>query len=155
MEQNASRLVRNAGSWYEHRYVYDGYTNRGEVLGSSIGPGSNSQYFSLRKITSKNIIGFGFEIIDNDNDFYHEAFSSAQDYRRYWKDINFHLIFNKGFKNLNFSSNLVYIRSLNYQWELNDFSDPYYQPGKDKNNLHISMKVTYFGFWKLLDIDHV
>lgn len=146
MEQNASRLVRNAGSWYEHRYVYDGYTNRGEVLGSSIGPGSNSQYFSLRKIKSKNVIGFGFEIIDNDNDFFHEAFSSAQDYRRYWKDINFHLIFNKGFKNLNFSSNLVYIRSLNYQWELNDFSEPYYQPGKDKNNLHISMKITYFGF---------
>ena len=38
---------RNAGSWYEHTWVYHGYTNKGEVLGSSIGPGSNSHYFSL------------------------------------------------------------------------------------------------------------
>ena len=32
MEQTASRLLRNAGSWYEHRCVYHGYTNYGEVL---------------------------------------------------------------------------------------------------------------------------
>ena len=38
MEQTASRLLRNAGSWYEHRWVYHGYTNYGEVLGSGIGP---------------------------------------------------------------------------------------------------------------------
>ena len=31
MEQSASRLLRNAGSWYAHSYVYDGYTNYGEV----------------------------------------------------------------------------------------------------------------------------
>ena len=43
-----SRLIRNAGSWYEHYYVYDGYTNKGEVLGSSIGPGSNSHLFFIK-----------------------------------------------------------------------------------------------------------
>jgi hypothetical protein len=32
MEQTASRLLRNAGSWYEHGWTYDGYTNEGEVL---------------------------------------------------------------------------------------------------------------------------
>ena len=53
MEQTASRLIRNAGSWYEHYWVYDGYTNR-EVLGSSIGPGSNSHYFSINKLEIKN-----------------------------------------------------------------------------------------------------
>ena len=37
MEQSASRLVRNANSWYEH-WIYHGYTNFGEVLGSGIGP---------------------------------------------------------------------------------------------------------------------
>ena len=41
MEQTASRLLRNAGSWYEHGWAYDGYTNEGEVLGAGIGPGSN------------------------------------------------------------------------------------------------------------------
>ena len=33
-----SRLLRNAGSWYD-AYIYnDGYTNEGEVLGAGIGP---------------------------------------------------------------------------------------------------------------------
>ena len=50
MEQTASRLVRNAGSWYMHTYTMNGYTNEGEVLGAGIGPGSNSQYFALSRI---------------------------------------------------------------------------------------------------------
>ena len=60
--KHASRLIRNAGSWYEHSYVYDGYTNKGEVLGSSIGPGSNSHYFSLNRIRNQELIGIGLEI---------------------------------------------------------------------------------------------
>ena len=147
MEQTASRLIRNAGSWYEHSYVYDGYTNKGEVLGSAIGPGSNSHYFSLNRIRNQELIGIGLEIVDNDNDFYHEAFASARDFRRYWKDINLHLKYNKSFKHFNLSSNLVYIRSLNYQWELDDFATPYYHPGRDVDNFHLSVKLTYFGNW--------
>tara|TARA_Y100000768_G_scaffold379119_1_gene354419 strand:- start:684 stop:2372 length:1689 start_codon:yes stop_codon:yes gene_type:complete len=151
MEQNASRLIRNAGSWYEHAYVYDGYTNRGEVLGSSIGPGSNSHYLSLNRIKENEKIGIGIEIIDQDNDFYHTAFANENgewsDYRRYWKDLNFHFNYNKSFKNFNLSSNLIYIRSLNYQWELDDFAEPYYHPGRDVNNFHLSFKFTYFGNW--------
>ena len=147
MEQTGSRLIRNAGSWYEHSWVYDGYTNKGEVLGSSIGPGSNSHYFSLNRIRNQELIGIGLEIVDNDNDFYHEAFASARDFRRYWKDINLHLKYNKSFKYFNLSSNLVYIRSLNYQWELDDFATPYYHPGRDVDNFHLSVKLTYFGNW--------
>ena len=147
MEQTGSRLIRSAGSWYEHGYVFDGYTNKGEVLGSSIGPGSNSHYFSLNRIRNQELIGIGLEIVDNDNDFYHEAFASARDYRRYWKDINIHLKYYKAFKHFNLSSNLVYIRSLNYQWELDDFATPYYHPGKDIDNFHLSLKLTYFGNW--------
>ena len=148
MEQSASRLVRNAGSWYEHSFVMDGYTNRGEVIGSSIGPGSNSHYFSLKRIKSNQKIGLAFEIIEHDNDFYYEAFSgNPGDFRRHWKDFNLHLNFNKNYKKFNLSSSLVFIRSLNYQWEHDDSQDPYYTPGKDVNNLHFSLKISYFGNW--------
>lgn len=147
MEQTAGRLIRNAGSWYEHYYVYDGYTNKGEVLGSSIGPGSNSHYFSISKLGNKSIAGLAFEIIDNDNDFYYEAFSNAKDFRRYWKDFNVHINFSKKFKKYNISSRLIYIRSLNYQWELDDYATPYYHPGRDVDNFHLSLKFTYFGNW--------
>ena len=147
MEQTASRLIRNATSWYAHNWVRDGYTNRGEVLGSSIGPGSNSHYISVSKIDNDKIIGVGIEIIDNDNDFFQRAFASAKDFRRYWKDINLHLKYNKSFKDFNISSNLMYSRSLNYQWELDDYATPYYHPGKDVNNFHLNLKLTYFGNW--------
>jgi hypothetical protein len=143
MEQNASRLVRNANSWYEHWFVYDGYTNNGEVLGASIGPGSNSHYFALNRVRKNEKIGLAFEIIDQDNDFYHEAFSSANDFRRYWKDFNVHINFSKKFKNLWLFSNLMYSRSLNYQWDLEDYAEPYFHPGNDVNNIHATIKLTY------------
>lgn len=144
MEQNASRLIRNSGSWYQHRWIYHGYTNRGEVMGSGIGPGSNSHFFSLQRIKELNSIGIGLEIIDQDNDFYHEAFASANDFRRYWKDFNIHININHTFKNIYLSSNVVYTRSLNYQWELDDFAIPYYHAGKDVNNFHFNLKILYY-----------
>ena len=113
----------------------------------SIGPGSNSHYFSLSKLDHDMKTGIALEIIDQDNDFYQMAFSSASDYRRYWKDFNFHINFHKKFKYFNVSSNLVYTRSLNYQWELEDFAEPYYHAGRDVNNFYMSLKFTYFGNW--------
>ncbi len=143
MEQTAGRLIRNAGSWYQHRWVYDGYTNRGEVLGSGIGPGSNSHYLSLNKIENNSKYGIAIEIVDNDNDFNYLAFESAKDYRRYWKDLNFHLKFDKIFKKIFVSSRLIYSRNFNYQWELDDFATPYYHPGRDTNNFHATLKLSY------------
>ena len=147
MEQTASRLVRSAGSWYRHRYVFDGYTNNGEVLGAGIGPGSNSHYFAVNRIRNKEKLGIALEIIENDNDFAYEAFSSQDgnwgDYRRYWKDFNLHVNFSKKYKNLWLSSNLMYSRSLNYQWDLEDYATPYYHPGNDVNNFHMTLKLAY------------
>jgi len=144
MEQNASRLIRNAGSWYSHNKVRDGYTNNGEVLGSGIGPGSNSHYFSIKKVELDKKVGVALEIIDQDNDFYHLAFSSSQDFRRYWKDYNFHINYSRKFKKIWANANFIYSRSLNYQWELDDSKSPYYHPGNDVNNFHLNFKLTYF-----------
>ena len=61
MEQTGSRLIRNAGSWYLHNRVYHGYTNNGEVIGAGIGPGSNSQYFSVANHDKNRRIGFAIQ----------------------------------------------------------------------------------------------
>ena len=143
MEQTGSRLLRDAGSWYEHGWTYDGYTNRGEVLGAGIGPGSNSNYFALNRIRNKEKAGIAFEIIDQDNDFYYKAFSSAQDPRRYWKDFNLHINYSKKFNQFWISSNFIYSRSLNYQWDLDDTATPYHHPGNDLNNFHANVKLIY------------
>ena len=143
LEQTASRLVRNAGSWYNHYQVYDGYTNYGEVIGAAIGPGSNSNYFSVSMLKGMDKYGLSFEIIDQNNDFYYYAFEDSSDFRRYWKDYNIHLNIDKKFKNISTSINIVYSRSLNYQWEIDPLTEPYYHPGKDVDNFHFSMKFEY------------
>ena len=144
MEQTAGRLVRNASSWYQHGRVYHGFTNNGEVIGAGIGPGSNSHYLSLAKLDKNKRLGIAIEIIDHDNDFYYLAFENSRDFRRYWKDYNFNLFLEKKFKNFWSSLNIMYSRSLNYQWELiENPSLPYYHPGKDVDNIFIDFKITY------------
>ena len=143
MQQTSSRLLRNAGSWYMHSSVRHGYTNNGEVIGAGIGPGSNSQYFELSMIDKLDKYGVAFEVIDQDNDFFIGAFEEAQDFRRYWKDFNVHFSFQKKIKNYWGHINVVYSRSLNYQWELEDFTEPYYHAGTDVNNLHVNFNLTY------------
>ena len=143
MQQTSSRIIRDAGSWYRHSQVRHGYTNNGEVLGAGIGPGSNSQYFELAIRNKLDKYSVAFEVIDQDNDFFIYAFEEAQDFRRYWKDFNVHFSVQKKLKNLWGRINVVYIRSLNYQWELEDFAEPYYHPGTDVNNLHVNLNLTY------------
>lgn len=143
LEQSGGRLLRDAGSWYLHYNVYEGYTNNGEVIGAGIGPGSNSQYISLSLNKGFEKYGISLEIIDQNNDFYYQAFNSANDYRRYWKDFNLHLDYRKEFKNIFASFKIIYNRSLNYQWELEDYATPYYHPGRDVNNFHVNINLLY------------
>jgi hypothetical protein len=143
MEQTASRLLRSASSWYMHSRVRHGYTNNGEVIGASIGPGSNSQYFGVSNLNNNRRIGIGLDIIERDNDFFYRAWEDSEDFRRYWKDYNFNLFYEKKFQNFWGSLNILYSKSLNYQWELvQDDSLPYYQPGRDLDNFHIDFKIT-------------
>ena len=143
MEQTGSRILRSAGSWYYHFMINAGYTNYGEVMGSAIGPGSNSQYFEILKQNEKYRARLSLEIVDNDNDFYYYAFEDAGDFRRYWKDLNFSFGYEKKIQNFWLNFNVLYQRSLNYQWELDDFSETYYHPGRDVDNFHLNLKFVF------------
>jgi hypothetical protein len=47
LEQSATFRDAPSGSWYTSERVIQGYTNRGEALGASIGPGSSSQWLAV------------------------------------------------------------------------------------------------------------
>jgi len=51
LEQSATFRDGPVGSWYTSRRVVQGYTNRGEVIGASIGPGASSQWLALDYLT--------------------------------------------------------------------------------------------------------
>lgn len=143
MEQNSNNISNKIGSWYEHDYIVNGYTNYGEVLGSKIGPGSNSHNILLKKILKNKVFGLGIEIIENDNDFYYQAFSPSSDFRRYWKDFNLKLIHINKFNRFKLYGEFIFIRSLNHKWELDHWADPWYRPGFDKNNVHLNLNISY------------
>jgi len=47
LEQSATFRDEPVGSWYTSRRVVQGYTNQGEVIGASIGPGASSQWLAV------------------------------------------------------------------------------------------------------------
>jgi len=61
--------VPKYNSWYTSSIIRQGYTNQGQLLGASIGPGSNSQTINFSWNKGFNMIGIYFERITNNNDF--------------------------------------------------------------------------------------
>ncbi len=145
LAQAGGRILRNASSWYRHGQVRHGYTHNGEVLGASIGPGSNVQYLSVAWAEGTNRIGGAVERLAHNNDFHRFAFENSQDFRRYWVDYNIHVFADWEFDDFLVSGNIIYTRALNYQWELFHvpFTQPYYVPGTDRGNLHLEFRVAY------------
>lgn len=65
---SALEQVRPQTFIYTHSRIRQGHTNRGEVLGAAIGPGSNSQYFSVDAYKNNYKFGiFAQRWVDNDN----------------------------------------------------------------------------------------
>jgi hypothetical protein len=134
-------LARN--SWYTHPYVRHGYTHKGQVLGFGYGPGSNAFSFDLAWVKDFNRIGLAFDYINYNNDFYYRRFEEIKDVRRKYVDLVPSLIGEWRFDNLQFSANLKYISTLNYQWYLEEDPNNYFIPGLDKNNFVGNIALTY------------
>ena len=142
--QTESRLLRNSSSWYVHSVVRHGYTQNGEVLGSSLGPGGNAQYMEVSWVNGMRRIGGALERRVHNNDFNNRAFEN--DFSRYWVDYSIYGFVEWQFEKLLLSASAFYTRSLNYQWELlfDPSLSPFpYFPGKDRNNYNIDLKVAY------------
>jgi hypothetical protein len=68
LQQSATYRFRPIGTWYTSRSVIQGYTNRGQLLGAAIGPGSSSQYVSVGYEATRWRVGLSVERIRWDED---------------------------------------------------------------------------------------
>ncbi len=145
MEQSTNFIIRNAGSWYLHSGVRHGYTNRGEVLGSGIGPGSNLDYFEFALFDGITKLAFEFERLAHNQDYFYQAFEDTRDWRRFWIDYTFGLAGTWQFDRWLLSGSLKFTRAMNYQWELfdNPNNRPYFNDGTDLSNLHFSLRTVF------------
>jgi hypothetical protein len=136
--------IRNADSWYVNKYVRQGYTNRGEVLGAGIGHGGNLQPIDVSWVKGLKRLGIQLERYVHNNDFYFYAYETDKDSRRHWTDLS--LAFNGewNYKNFIFNAKLMGVNSLNYQWYLfQGPNDDVNISGKDTFNLQMQAGLTY------------
>ncbi|MDW3196178.1 MAG: capsule assembly Wzi family protein [Cytophagales bacterium] len=143
LSQTAGYLVRDARSWYLHKNIRHGYTNRGEVIGAPIGPGSDMDHMTISYIRGNNKVGVVFERLSHQLDFYHAAWDDIDDFRRFWNDYTFGIQGYWQFNNLILDGNILLIRSLNYQWEIEELNIGRFADGREETNLSFTIKAAY------------
>ena len=119
ISQTINRVVRNAGSWYIHSQVLQGFTQLGEVLGASVGPGGDQQDFNIKIVDDQTSFKYGLNMrrVVHNNDFLHASFDDLDQRKRYWIDLSLGLEAGGFYKRFLFEGQLTYVYSLNYQWE--------------------------------------
>ena len=139
-------------SWYLSSIVKQGYSNNGQLMGSSIGPGSNNQSISLSWNKGYNKVGFFIERTVYNNDFYYVAYYNPFSpgfgyYNRYWVDLTkrFELQL-MPIKNILLSASFTNTNALNYRWIRIEAGAIYDEPSiySDKFNKQLQISIKYF-----------
>lgn len=144
LSQSTDRLVRPAGGFYQHYQVRQGYTNLGEVLGAGTGSGGNLQSLNISWVKGLKKLGISTERYEHNADFYNDYFADLNGQSRRWVDIAVALKGEWNYKNLILNAKIQGIRSLNYQWRLQDFSETAYSvPKNDVYNFHGEIGATF------------
>ncbi len=119
--------------YYTHGMVVEGYTNRGQLLGAPIGPGSNSQYLGLDHYTASGRTGIFVERIRYDDDY---AFSSLQNVPN--AELSQQVDLTLGLSLLRFSGTYDIGASMELTRRLNQ----YFVINNDVTNLKLSFSLT-------------
>ena len=86
LQATNAQEIYTARSWYINNNVRHGYTQQGKVLGAGIGPGSKSQSIDISILKRKTKIGVTLERIDQNNDFYYNAYYPIRYWKKHWVD---------------------------------------------------------------------
>ncbi|HEU4789001.1 MAG TPA: capsule assembly Wzi family protein [Flavobacterium sp.] len=117
LEQSADRIVRPGGTWYRHYQILHGYTNKGEVLGAGIGPGSNLQTLDFSVWEKDQVWGIQLERYAHNMDFYYDAYTF---YDHKWVDLALNTYAYKKYGDLGIQAKLNFAQMRNFQYQLED-----------------------------------
>ena len=132
MAQTPSYLQRNAGNWYEHGMLIEGYTNENQILGAGSGFGNNIQSLSVDWNKGWNKYGFKIQHIAHNpiggvNLFDSNGGASV------WDDFTYGIILKHRYKNILFNANIDWVHSNNFIWQEN----------KKRENFHIFLNTIF------------
>lgn len=144
LERARTSQVRTSPTWYTNNIVRHGYTQRGQVLGAGIGPGSNLQSFSVDWVRGLKQIGIQFERLVHNNDFYYDA---SGDIRKNWVDLGASLNGVWDYQHFVFTGGLSFMHAYNYQYEIgnntNERNEFWNFERLDKNNVQLRLGMMY------------
>jgi len=123
MTQSPDYLVRDAGNWYTHWQIDQGYTHNNQVIGAGAGFGANIQTVSATWINGEIRNGFLIQRIERD------PLSRVNK----WTDFSIGWMPQWTYKNMILGAKVQLIRSNNYSWE----------NGNHPFNLHSRLMVQY------------
>jgi hypothetical protein len=142
IEASKTGVFRGFPTFYVHGRSQQGYTNRGQILGAAIGPGSSSQYIESSLFFDKGMVKLFAQRVAQNNDFLYESDAMLSEdiqnpnNNKYW----LHNV------EMRFGASLLYHYKqfetgigFTYRRELND--DYIYK--NDKNHLGIEMSIRY------------
>ena len=141
-----------SNSWYTSTIIRQGWANNGQLMGSSIGPGSNNQSISLSWNKGYNKLGIFVERTVFNNDFYYSVYYNPYAangygyYNRYWVDLTQRLELQlMPIKNILLSASFTNTHALNYRWIRIEDGSLYDEPSiySDKYNNQFQMSIKY------------
>jgi hypothetical protein len=125
MAQTPSYLQRNAGNWYEHGRLTEGYTHENQILGAGSGFGNNIQTLLINWNKNWNNYGFKIQNIINNPILGIDLFDSIGG-SSVWNDFTYGIIVNQRYKNILFNANIDWVHSNNYLWQENNKKANFY-----------------------------
>ncbi|MEX1211382.1 MAG: capsule assembly Wzi family protein [Balneolaceae bacterium] len=148
-----TEMVRHQAYYYTHSAVRHGHTNRGQVLGAAIGPGSTSQYLGLEGYRGNWRVGTFLQRVA-ENDSYHVQRNPIGsnlnnepygDYYRHRVNLNVgaNMLYGPGPYYL--TASLVWSKLYNYgRFDYGDYTLPFADhERRDLTNVQFQMGVTY------------
>jgi hypothetical protein len=117
MAQTPSYLMRNAGNFYEHYSMREGYTHKNQILGAGSGFGNNMQTVNLSYNRGWNKYGLIFNhIVQNPTQIVTGSIENIGLRTTKWEDFSYGIQSRYRYRNILFSANLEYVNSKNYLW---------------------------------------
>ena len=124
MSQTPDFMVRNAGNWYEHGQIWEGYTHQNQILGAGAGFGTNVQSITLNWVDGWKQLGFLIERLERN--------PQVRNINK-WVDLGIAVMPQWKYKNMLISAKAELVNSKRYMWEA----------GLDRFNFHSRLSISY------------
>lgn len=131
--QTPSYLHRNAGNFYEHGQIREGYTNQNQILGAGSGFGNNMQTIQISMNKGWNKIGIIFHHIQQNPMALVSGVNDLGLRKIKWDDYAYGLQSRFKYKNILFNANVEWVNSKNYLWTM----------GQNQNNLYANFNTIF------------